>query len=173
MTRNAEIIIIKEVNGRKQKPDKNLFLHRVSTTRLRHHELLLVVGALTVLYKEILTMDREIDEQIEAALAQLFMQTHAQFGDAIKGYWFNDSEICPGCGRKVDLMKYKGEAAMSLNAFIYRKPGILIGYFLCGRCAKQIFRDAKKNPGQQTERHDQIEANLIKAYQQHISSMNS
>ncbi len=115
----------------------------------------------------------DVNEQIDATLTQLFIQAHSQFGDAIKGFWFDDSEACPGCGREIDLMKYKGKEAMSLNAFIYRKRGMLIGYFLCGRCANQIFRDAERNPMQQTSRHTIIEKNLIKAYQKYLNSMDA
>ena len=106
-------------------------------------------------------------------LAQMFRQAKAQFGNAVKAYWFNDDDACPGCGGEIDAMKVKGEDALSLNAFIYRKTGVLIGYLLCGRCAKKIFRAAKKNPYQQISLHDVIEANLIKAYQKHLRSMDA
>lgn len=105
-----------------------------------------------------------VDESLNAALAQLFAQAQMQFGNAIKTYRFHDEEKCPGCGRKVDYMKVKGENALSLNAFIYRERGVLIGYLLCSRCAKQVFRDNKRNPGQETALHDKIEQNLVQAY---------
>ncbi len=115
----------------------------------------------------------DADEFINDALAQMFLQIHAQFGDAVKSYWFNDSGVCPGCGRQVGPVKHKGKDAISLNAFIYRKPGVLIGYFLCQRCMKEVFRTAKRTPGQQGPRHDAIEANLIAAYRQHMSALDS
>lgn len=115
----------------------------------------------------------DIDEYINDALAQLFLQAHAQFGNAVKSYWFNDSGLCPGCGRQAGTIKYKGKDSLSLNAFIYRKKGVLIGYFLCDRCANEIFRAAKRRPGQQGPRHDAIEANLMAAYQLHMSAMDS
>lgn len=114
-----------------------------------------------------------IDEQVENALLQLFMQSHAQFGDAVRAYWFNDSDDCPGCGRRVNLTRFKSKEAISLNAFIYRERGVLIGYFLCDRCVKKVFADAKRNPYRQTELHTAVEANLIKAYKKHMHSMDA
>ena len=113
------------------------------------------------------------NDPIDDALAQMFLQMHAHFGDAIKSYWFNDSGICPGCGRQVGVVKHKGKDAVSLNAFIYREVGVLIGYFLCQRCMKEVFRTAKRTPGQQGPRHDAIEANLMAAYQQYVSALDS
>lgn len=107
----------------------------------------------------------------EASLAQMFRQAQRHFGDGVKSYWFNDSDACPGCSRRIDVFKVKGRDSMSLNAFIYRERHVLIGYFLCSRCAKKVFQDAKRNPGQETEGHATIERNLIKAYQQHMNSL--
>lgn len=102
------------------------------------------------------------------ALAQLFAQAQKQFGKAIKGFWFYEPDPCPGCGRTIDAMKYKGQRTMSLNAFIYRERGILIGYVLCSRCGQQVIQAGQANPGKQTTLHTTIEANLIKAYRQHL-----
>jgi hypothetical protein len=113
-------------------------------------------------FKEAIIVTAE--ERLNAALAKLFAQAQMQFGKAIKTYRFHDEETCPGCGRKVDLMQVKGENALSLNAFIYRERGVLIGYLLCSRCAKQVFRDNKRHPGQETSLHSTIEQNLVKAY---------
>ena len=71
------------------------------------------------------------DRYFDDVLGQMFRQAQRQFGDAIKYHWFNDSEVCPGCRRKVDYIKDKGGDIMSLNAFIYRKRGVLIGYLPC------------------------------------------
>lgn len=106
----------------------------------------------------------DINESLNAALAKFFAQAEMQFGKAIKVYRFHDEESCPGCGRRVDFMKVKGEKAMSINGFMYRERGVLIGYLLCSRCAKQIFREAKKNPGIETPLHATVEQNLIRAY---------
>ena len=115
----------------------------------------------------------DIDEHVDAILTQLFVQARSQFGNAIKSFWFHGKDACPACGRRIDLMKLKGKEAMLLNAYIYRKRGVLIGYFLCGRCAEQILRAAKRNPGKQTAVHGAIEMNLEKAYQDHMNSMDA
>ena len=113
------------------------------------------------------------EEYLNDVLAQLFRQAQAQFGKAVKYYWFHDGDGCPGCGGEIDAVKVKGKDAMSLNAFIYRERGVLIGYLLCSQCAKKIFRDTERNPRQQTALHADIEANLIKAYQNHFHSLDA
>ena len=113
------------------------------------------------------------DEYINAAMTQMFMQAHAAFGNAVKSFWFNDSNICPGCGRATGVVKYQGQDALSLNAFIHRKPGVLIGYFLCTRCMDKVMRAGKQKPPREIALHDTIEANLIAAYQQHMSTLYS
>jgi hypothetical protein len=107
-------------------------------------------------------------EDMNATLGQLFLQARAQFGNVVKGYWFYQEDPCPGCGRAIDAAKFKGQDALSLNAFIYRERGILIGYFLCGRCAKHIFQAVKVTPGKQTPLHATVETNLVKAYLKHL-----
>lgn len=102
----------------------------------------------------------------DALLAQLFHQARAQFGPVIKGYWFYQPEPCPGCQRAVDAIPLKGQNGISLNAFIYRERGILIGYCLCSRCAKTIFQASKTEPGKQIPLHQVIEKNLVQAYLQ-------
>lgn len=104
------------------------------------------------------------------ALTFLFAQAHAQFGNAVKGYWFYESEHCPGCGRLVDRLRYKKDT-LSLNAFIYRRRGILIGYLLCAQCARAIVRAAQQQPGRQTGRHAVIEDTLSRAYEAHMNSL--
>jgi hypothetical protein len=115
----------------------------------------------------------EYAEYIEGLLAQIFQQAKARFGPALKSYWFNDSDRCPGCRGEIDAVKIKGQEALSLNAFVYQERGVLIGYFLCGSCAKKIFQEAQRNPYKQTELHTTIEANLIKAYKRYIRSMSA
>lgn len=108
------------------------------------------------------------------ALKKLFKQAKAQFGNDAKGFWFYEDELCPGCLQvPIDAMKFKGEDALSLNAFIYRERGILVGYFLCGLCATYIFEQAERRPGVQTPLHKKIEQNLIAAYHKHLSSLNA
>jgi hypothetical protein len=105
-------------------------------------------------------------------LHKLYTQAKAQFGSAVKSFWFYDGDLCPACNqREIDLMKIKGKEALSLNAFIYRENGTLIGYFLCAACAKQVFKDARKNPYTETAVHVAIEQNLIAAYHLHLKKM--
>ena len=111
------------------------------------------------------------EDSIDNLLAEMFRLSKARFGNAIKGYWFCDEEVCPGCGRPIDLLKVKGQNAISLNTFIYRKTGILIGYLLCKRCAKQIFRAAEKNEYQKPSLHTTIDKNLVAAYQRYLKSL--
>ncbi|HEY85722.1 MAG TPA: hypothetical protein G4N96_11505 [Chloroflexi bacterium] len=113
------------------------------------------------------------EEYANEILAKLYSQARAQFGSVIKSYWFNDGDPCPGCGGKVDAMKVKGEDALSISAFIYRERGVLIGYILCSRCTKRVFKAAKRNPGKQTSLHTAIEMNLVKAYKKHMASMDA
>ena len=85
----------------------------------------------------------------------------------------NGSEICPGCDKEVDALKFKGKDALSLNAFIYRERGVLIGYLLCGHCAGKIMRNAQKNPYKETALHSKIEKNLTEAYKQYIRTLDA
>jgi hypothetical protein len=104
----------------------------------------------------------------EAAVAKMFTLARAQFGDAVKGHWFYNGEACPGCGRAIDAVKWQGEEAMSLNAFIHRKPGILIGYLLCGRCGEEVMRAGQGLLKRSTPLHAKIEQTLIQAYERYI-----
>jgi hypothetical protein len=98
-------------------------------------------------------------------LNKLYMQAKAQFGDAVKSYWFYDGDKCPACAQFSDgVTSVNDKKALSLNAFIYRERGVLIGYLLCGTCARRIRQDAQKNPYTQTPLHAEIERNLINAY---------
>lgn len=108
------------------------------------------------------------NKEISDLLDQLFLQAKIQFGSAIRSRWFHDGDGCPGCGREVDEMKFKGKRALSLNAFIYRDHGVLIGYLLCGKCANYILKESKKNPFEQTPLHGEIESNLKKAFLKHL-----
>lgn len=116
-------------------------------------------------------MDEKAFAQV--MLAELYTRSRAQFGNAVRSQWFYDGDGCPGCGRRVDAIKSPGGDQLSLNTFIYRKRGVLIGYLLCSRCAKKIHRDAKRNPGRETALHAAIEANLIKGYHDHMNSLDA
>lgn len=101
-------------------------------------------------------------------LELLFRQAKMQFGSAIKSRWLHDGDGCPGCGRKIDEMKFKGKKALSLNAFIFREHGVLIAYLLCGKCAKQIFPNSGKDLQGRLPLHTEIENNLKQAYVKHL-----
>ena len=69
--------------------------------------------------------EMDADDYIDAAMTQALMQVHAQFGDAIKSHWFNESEICPGCGRQSGYIKHKGKDPASDQIRCYvNKTGI-------------------------------------------------
>ena len=120
---------------------------------------------------------KPVDDSKAAAdemLSILFRQAKAQFGDAIQSFWFYDGDFCPGClARPIDKIKFKGQDAVALNAFIYRPRSVLIGYFLCETCATFIFKEAEKNPYKQTPLHTDIETNLIAAYHKYLSSLDA
>ncbi|MBX3290757.1 MAG: hypothetical protein KF855_15690 [Acidobacteria bacterium] len=103
--------------------------------------------------------NNEIFEQLD----WLFYQSQMQFGSLVKSRWMHTEENCPGCGKKLTLTKFKGKKALSLNTFIYRERGVLIGYLLCGGCAKQIFSKDTQHVGK-LPLHDQIEKTLIESY---------
>lgn len=112
--------------------------------------------------------------EADRMLNLIFTQTKAQFGDAVKSFWFHDGDLCPAClVRSIYNMKFKGEGALSINAFIYRPRGVLIGYFLCETCAKFIHQEAEKNPYKQTPLHSDIEQNLKDAYHKHLASLDA
>lgn len=60
-------------------------------------------------------------------------------------------------------MKYEGKNAISLNTFIFREHGVLIGYLLCGKCAKQLFKK-DEDPLKHLPLHDAIEKTLKASY---------
>ena len=111
---------------------------------------------------------KDIREQAQKALAELFLRSQAQFGSAVKSIWFYEPDPCPGCGRAIDMVNHKSGPGLSMNTFIYRKRGILIGYFLCGRCGGKIHRNAAKNPGVETKLHAKIEEKLIAGYERKL-----
>jgi hypothetical protein len=114
----------------------------------------------------------DVQAAIDEILGTMFAQARAQFGDAIRSFWFYDGDLCPGCMKRlIGPIKAKGKDALAINAFIYRKRGVLIGYFLCQACAKYIFAEARKNPFRQTPKHGEIEQNLTAAYHKHLSSL--
>lgn len=103
------------------------------------------------------------NNEIFAILDQLFYQSKLQFGDAVRSRWFYTEDACPGCGKKISTMKYKGKDTVSINTFIFREHGVLIGYLLCGKCAKQIFKNGDHATGR-LPLHDAIEKTLKHSY---------
>jgi hypothetical protein len=93
----------------------------------------------------------------------LYQQAQRQSGNSIKSRWFHNLDPCPGCGRKVGAMKWKGEDALSLNAFIFREYEVLIGYLLCGKCGKKVICATETTP-----LHLKIEETLKKGYLSHL-----
>lgn len=121
--------------------------------------------------------DKTLEENkavIDELLGKLYAQAKAQFGSAVKSFWFYDGALCPACAaRPIGVVKFKGKDALAINAFIYRERGVLIGYFLCETCAKYIFKEAQKNPYRQTPKHAAIERNLTAAYHKHLASLDA
>ncbi|HLO28140.1 MAG TPA: hypothetical protein VK249_03325 [Anaerolineales bacterium] len=112
--------------------------------------------------------------EAEKLLHLMFTQAKAQFGNAVKSFWFYDGDLCPGCmTRPIGIIKIKGENALALNGFNYRQHGVLIGYFLCESCAKYIFKEAEKHPSHETPLHANIERNLIAGYHKHLASLDA
>lgn len=104
----------------------------------------------------------------------MFEHGKAQFGSAVKSFWFYDGQFCPAClRREVGKKDIKGGAKLAINGFIYRERGVLIGYLLCETCAEYIHKEAKKNPYQQTPLHADIERNLTDAYHKHLASLDA
>jgi len=108
---------------------------------------------------------------VTGLLGELYTRAKAQFGDAVQSFWFYDGDRCPACTtRPIGVINYKGKEALSLNAFIYRERGVLIGYLLCSLCAQRIFATSKKH---QTRLHDNIEQSLIRAYRRHMNVLDA
>jgi len=89
----------------------------------------------------------------------LYTRAQRQFGSAVRLRWFHSLDPCPGCGKKIGAMKWKGEDVLSLNAFIFREHGVLIGYLLCGKCGKKVINSTETTP-----LHLKIEETLKRAY---------
>jgi hypothetical protein len=116
----------------------------------------------------------ENSPQVDELMSAFFAQARKQFGPAVKSYWFYPGDLCPGCSRPTDgVMKFKGKDALSLNAYIYRERGVLIGYLLCKTCARAIHTAAQKTPYRQTPLHTQIEQFLNAVYLHHLRKQDS
>ena len=112
----------------------------------------------------------DTQEPFAAAVDKMLSLCKTQYGDAVKAFWFYEAETCPCCTkRQVGTVKYKHEDAVSLNAFMYREMGVLIGYLLCGVCVTDLLRTSKKR---QAIMHAHIEQSLIDGYHKHLTSAN-
>jgi hypothetical protein len=111
-------------------------------------------------------------ETLAAQIVEMMMTYgQAQFGDAVKAYWVYADELCPGCRKRlIDAMQYKGKEGIAINSFIYRERGVLIGYLLCGQCAKGIY---EATPRSDDELHQNIERTLIAAYHRYLATMDA
>ena len=111
-------------------------------------------------------------EKLAAQIIEMMMTYgQAQFGDAVKSYWVYTDDLCPGCRKRpIDAIIFKGKEGLAMNSFIYRERGVLIGYLLCGQCAKGIY---EATPRSDDELHQSIERNLIAAYQRYLASLNA
>lgn len=89
----------------------------------------------------------------------MFRQAQIQFGAAMRSRWLHSSDLCPGCGSKINAVKYKKKNCLSLNTYIYREHGVLIAYLLCNTCANQVIRATSNLP-----LHAEIEKNLKAAF---------
>ncbi len=101
--------------------------------------------------------------EISELMDQLYLQAKIRFGSVMKGATFHDRDECPGCGGKITAGKHKGKETLSLNTFIFREHGVLIGYLLCGKCGKKVIKATSDTP-----LHAEIEKNLKKAYLSHL-----
>lgn len=92
----------------------------------------------------------------------------AHFGSAARAVWVCDDELCSCCGkRKIDLMMYQGQEALSINAYMHRERGVMIGYLLCGECALDVMTESEGGAG---KLHQAIEKNLERAYARFLNS---
>jgi len=110
---------------------------------------------------------------IDDLMKMMYEQGKAQFGSAVKSFWFYDGDLCPACLQNfAGVVNYKGKDGLAINGFMYRERGVLISYFLCEVCALFIHEHAQKHPYQQTPLHVRIETNLRDAYHGHLALFN-
>ncbi len=101
-------------------------------------------------------------------LDAMYRQAQMMYGGVVKGKWLYGGDSCPGCGKDITEMKWKKKKAVSLNTFIYRDHGVLIGYLLCGKCGHHIHSEAQKGGYTKLPIHDEIEKNLKADFVKHL-----
>ncbi|MDO8683921.1 MAG: hypothetical protein Q7N50_10625 [Armatimonadota bacterium] len=100
---------------------------------------------------------------------EIISMMKAQFGNAVKAYWFYDADLCPCCqSRPIGEKAFDNKKSLSINAFMYRERGAMIAYLLCGQCAEEIIAQSPKEP---TSKHKTIEENLVSAYLKYLNSL--
>jgi hypothetical protein len=88
----------------------------------------------------------EYNEEITAALYELFSNAEKKYGDALENHRFYESDICPCCIKnKIDPLTMGNKLALSLNGYIYRDLNTLIACLLCGNCIVELLRKDKRS----------------------------
>ena len=112
----------------------------------------------------------EDNTDITGAVYELFTNAEKMYGDAIKNYWFYESETCPCCGKiKIDTLNMVEKLALSLSAFMYRDMSTLIAYLLCSHCIAELLRKSKRYKIM----YKDLEETLKNAYTEHLKSTSS
>jgi len=99
-----------------------------------------------------------MDSKLKVLLDQVYAQSKIQFGEAVESSWLYAKKNCPGCGKGVSHKSRPGKT-LSINAFLYRPQGVLIGYILCKKCGTKVCRTTRK-----ALLHTTIEHSLSNAY---------
>jgi len=92
----------------------------------------------------------ELENNIIHAMHELFFRAKDIYGDIVESFWFYESEFCPCCNKKIDLVNAGKELSLlSLNSFMYHDMSVLIIYFLCSRLYYRLaclHRQEAENP---------------------------
>ena len=116
-------------------------------------------------------------EQQENFVDTYLKMMQAQFGDAVKAFWFYEGDRCPCCGELNPIGEMtERDRRVSLNGFMYRARGVLIGYIMCMKCATAVMVACQEKEAQltgTTPLHQAIEQNLIRAYHRHLASLDA
>lgn len=99
----------------------------------------------------------------------------ALFANQVKGFWFYDSDLCPGCLQSLekDAMDFTEDDTISLVSYVYRERGVLIGYILCRSCMTRLGEQKRLHPEEEAPLQKTILENLIAAYHKHLQSLNA
>jgi len=73
----------------------------------------------------------ELENNIIHAMHELFFRAKDIYGDRVESFWFYESEFCPCCNKKIDLVNAGKELSLlSLNSFMYHNMSVLIIFSL-------------------------------------------